>query len=61
MPRPRTDTVQITMRIPRAWLELADALAAERLSLPGWQASRTDAFRAAIARGLGALEKEKKR
>ena len=54
VPRPPSDTVQIAIRVPRAWLAEADELAA-RLSRPGVNMSRTDAFRAAIASGFEAL------
>lgn len=57
MPRPPADTVQVTFRIPSAWLLEADA-AADLLSRPGMRASRTDAFRAALARGFAAIRAE---
>jgi hypothetical protein len=57
MARPTADTVQITFRMPTEWLARADALA-KLISRPGFEASRTDAFRAAIARGFEAFESE---
>jgi hypothetical protein len=59
MARPTANTVQITFRIPTEWLAEAD-LAADRLSSPGMRASRTDAFRAAIARGFEVMKAERK-
>jgi hypothetical protein len=58
--RPPADTVQVTFRIPSDWLHQADALAAT-MSLFGTQATRTDAFREAMARGFRALEEDAKR
>jgi hypothetical protein len=49
--------VQIAIRIPKAWLGRADEIA-KLISRPGFEASRTDAFRAAIARGFDALERD---
>lgn len=57
MPRPPSDSVQIAIRVPKEWLSQADHVAA-LISRPGFQASRTDAFRAAIARGFDALRAE---
>jgi hypothetical protein len=57
LPRPPSDSVQIAIRVPRAWLARADDLA-RRISRPGLDASRSDAFRAAIATGLDALANE---
>lgn len=54
MPRPPSDSVQIAIRIPKSWQKDADEIAA-MISRPGFTASRTDAFRAAIARGFEAL------
>jgi hypothetical protein len=58
MARPTADTVQITFRIPTQWLAQAD-LVAGQISSAGFTASRTDALRAAIARGLEVLELER--
>lgn len=55
MARPTANTVQITFRIPKEWLEEADEVA-DVLSRPGMRASRTDAFRAAVARGFAAIK-----
>lgn len=57
MPRPPSDSVQIAIRVPKAWLDDADQIA-RVISRPGFQASRTDAFRAAIARGFEILRAE---
>lgn len=51
MARPTVDTVQITFRLPLAWLERADAVAAA-LALAGRPMGRTDGVRALIAAGL---------
>jgi len=53
-------TTQFTFRIPAAWVERADRIG-EGLSRPGLEISRTDAVRAALAMGLDALEREKRR
>lgn len=60
MPRPPSDAVQIAIRVPQDWLARADDLA-RLISRPGFEASRTDAFRAAIARGFDELLGELKR
>lgn len=57
MPRPPADTVQVTFRVPSGWLLEADTVA-DLLSRPGMRASRTDAFRAAIAKGFEVLRAE---
>ena len=57
MPRPPSDAVQIAIRVPKAWLAQADEVA-KLISRPGFEASRTDAFRAAIARGFDVLKRE---
>ncbi len=57
MPRPAADTVQVTFRIPSSWLIEFDELA-DLLSKPGMRLSRTDAFRAAMARGAEAIRAE---
>lgn len=57
MPRPPSDSVQIAIRVPKSWLEDADEIA-HAISRPGFEASRTDAFRAAIARGFEVLRAE---
>ena len=58
MPRaPTENSIQIAVRVPPAWLERADALA-PTIARPGIAATRTDVLRAALARGLDALEQE---
>ena len=59
MPRPPSDAVQIALRLPAPWLSEADELA-KLLSRPGFEASRSDALRAAIAMGLEVLRSELK-
>lgn len=54
MPRPPSDAVQIAIRVPKDWLTQADRVAAF-ISRPGFQASRTDGFRAALARGFESM------
>jgi hypothetical protein len=53
-------TVQVTFRVPAAWVERADNIG-RRLSRAGLQITRTDALRASLAVGLDAIEKEKRR
>ena len=53
----QADTVQVTFRLPRAWLVKLDSVAS-RLSQPGLPLSRTDALRMAVARGLIELEQK---
>jgi hypothetical protein len=57
MPRPKTDTVQVTFRIPREWVMQAARLA-KGLSRTGFQLTRTDSFRMAMAQGLIELQRE---
>lgn len=57
MARPPADTVQVTFRIPSHWLKEADAVAA-LLTHHGMPATRTDAFREAIARGLREIARD---
>jgi len=57
MPRPPSNSVQIAIRVPAEWLTEADEIA-KLVSRPGLEASRTDAFRAAIARGFQAIREE---
>jgi len=54
---PSDNSTQIAIRIPDAWLERADALR-PKLGEPGFSVTRTDIVRAALARGLVALEAE---
>ena len=55
VPRPKSDSVQLAVRIPTPWLERLDALL-PWLAQPGVATTRTDAIRAALAAGLDALE-----
>ena len=58
MPRPPSEnTFQVTFKIPDAWVAQADEVAAA-MSHPGVTLTRTDAMRAALARGLEALHAE---
>lgn len=59
VPRPPSDSIQIAIRIPKGWLEDAEEIA-RLISRPGFEASKTDAFRAAIAKGFEALRAESK-
>ena len=54
MPRPPSDSVQIAIRVPKDWLDKADEVA-RLISRPGFEASRTDGFRAAVAAGFDSL------
>ena len=55
MPRqPSNTTVQIALRVPPTWIEEAEEVA-QLLSRPGLPVSKTEAFRAAIARGFEAI------
>lgn len=54
MKQRKKDPVQIGIRVPPEWLEDAERLAAA-LSRPGLEVTRTEAFRAALARGLESL------
>jgi hypothetical protein len=51
------DTVQVSCRVQTAWVQRAEAVA-ERIHRFGGSASTASVFRAAIAIGLEALEKE---
>lgn len=58
MPRPPSENrFQVAFKIPDAWTKRADAIAA-KLSQPGVTVTRTDALRAALARGLDDLERD---
>jgi hypothetical protein len=57
MPRPPSNSIQVAIRIPKPWLKEADEIA-KLISRPGFEASRTDAIRAAIAKGFEALRAE---
>jgi hypothetical protein len=55
-PRP-TDTIQVTVRIKPEWIATADEIAA-KLSRPGLEVTRADAYRIAMARGFDELRRE---
>jgi hypothetical protein len=55
VPRAKSDTVQLAVRIPREWLARLDALI-PKIAQEGVQTTRTDAIRVALAKGLDALE-----
>lgn len=57
MSRSSSNTIQIVLRVPITWLGRADGVA-RQISRPGFEATRTDAFRAAIARAFEAFESE---
>ena len=60
MPRERSDnSVAINMKIPPAWIVLADKLVALEDGLA--EATRTAIFRAALGRGLELLLKQKRK
>lgn len=54
MKQRKKEPVQIGIRVPPEWLDDAERLAAA-LSRPGLEVTRTEAFRAALARGLESL------
>lgn len=54
MKQRKKEPVQIGIRVPPEWLDDAERLAAA-LSRPGLDVTRTEAFRAALARGLESL------
>lgn len=58
MPRPQSEnTFQIAFKVPEAWLTEADEIAAG-LSSEGLTATRTEALRAALRRGLTEMHAE---
>jgi hypothetical protein len=57
MARPPTESTQLAIRVPTSWIVEADELA-RAMSRPGMDATRSDAFRAAMAKGLEALRAE---
>lgn len=57
MARESSTAIQVTFRIPKELLPLADQVA-DLLSRPGLRLSRNDALRAAVARGLTVLMDE---
>jgi hypothetical protein len=59
VPRSKTEnTTQLAVRIPETWLSRLDGLI-PWLAKPGVAATRTDAIRAVMARGLDAYEEER--
>jgi hypothetical protein len=59
MPRRASDnTVQVSIRIPQAWVDRADALTAacNKQGLMIGRATRADILRASVGRGLDSLE-----
>lgn len=57
MARTTEKTRQTAVRLPEDWFARLDTIA-ERLSQPGIEVSQAGAIRAALARGLDALETE---
>jgi hypothetical protein len=57
MPREPADTIQVSVRIEKAWVEQLDELA-RIMSRPGIELARADVLRAAIARGIEELRAE---
>jgi hypothetical protein len=55
--REKERTVQTAVRMPESWVPRLDALAA-KLSQPGITVSQAAVIRAALARGIAALEAE---
>jgi hypothetical protein len=51
-------TVQVAVRIPESWIARADKLTGRLTMTPEIQVNRTDVLRAAIGRGLDALENQ---
>jgi hypothetical protein len=60
MPRPPSEnTFQVAFKIPDAWIEKADEIAA-KMSRPGITVTRTDVLRSALWEGLEMLGEPKK-
>lgn len=59
-PRPSDHSGYVGLRVPTGWIARIDALAerAACLGLPGVEVTRSDVLRAALARGIEALEAE---
>ena len=58
MPRPQSDnTTQVAFKVPDEWIERADVLASA-LSTGISSVTRTEILRAALGRGLAAIEEE---
>lgn len=58
--KPSENDEQIALRLPQEWLTRADALR-DVIAKPGVGVTRSDVLRAALARGLQALEEERDR
>jgi len=58
-PAMSSDT-QVAIRVPREWLDRASHLV-PGLSRPGIEVTRSDVLRAALAKGLDALEADESR
>lgn len=56
-PRKPADTTQVTLRVPKHLLEEAE-MVAKLISTTGFEASASDAMRAAMARGFGEIARE---
>lgn len=56
MSRPKKDTVQVTLRIPRKWLAKLDRIAVQLSKNADLAYSRTDAIRYAMILGMGARQ-----
>jgi hypothetical protein len=60
MPRPRSDTAQVTLTLPLEWLEHAETYA-EQLSMPGVRLARAEILRMAVGYGLERVKVEAER
>jgi predicted DNA-binding protein len=61
VPRPPSgNDEQIAIRLPKEWLARADKLS-DFIAKPGVGVTRSDVLRAALARGLDALEDERRK
>jgi hypothetical protein len=56
---PSGNDEQIAIRLPKEWLARADKLS-DFIAKPGVGVTRSDVLRAALARGLDALEEERR-
>lgn len=57
MPRPPSDLEQISIRVPRAWLDEAEQIALN-IRIPGHTVSRADVLRMALFAGLSKFKEE---
>ncbi len=57
MSRRHTDSTQVALRVPRSWLKAFDD-AAKLISIPGFEATRADAMRSAMVRGLAEITRD---